>query len=117
VRVKPSFLELGPAEVRRRAAEAFDLLGPRCLVCPRGCRVDRRADEAGLCEELGTGCYVNLMAQYSPSGRVGRGGEFPELDRRVHREEYAQALALAEELGLRLDPRSCAEGRALATAG
>jgi putative pyruvate formate lyase activating enzyme len=88
----------------------------RHLVMP-GLLEETKAILRFVAEELGTGCYLNLMAQYSPSGRVGRGGEFPELDRRVHREEYAQALALAEELGLRLDPRSCAEGRALATAG
>jgi putative pyruvate formate lyase activating enzyme len=69
-----------------------------------------------VAEELGTGCYVNLMAQYYPSGRVGRDGEYPELDRHVLREEYLEALALAEELGLRLDPRSRAEGRLLARA-
>lgn len=64
-----------------------------------------------VAEQLGTGCYVNLMAQYYPSGRVGRDGEFPELDRRLFHEEYTQALDLAEELGLRLDPRSRSEGR------
>ncbi|MCS7008057.1 MAG: hypothetical protein NZL88_10940, partial [Gaiellaceae bacterium] len=67
-----------------------------------------------VAEELGTGCYVNLMAQYYPAGRVGKDGEFGEIDRPLVREEYAQALALAEELGLRLDPRSRAEGRRLA---
>jgi uncharacterized Fe-S radical SAM superfamily protein PflX len=36
-------------ELERRAAEAFELLGPRCVVCPRGCKIDRRADEKGLC--------------------------------------------------------------------
>jgi putative pyruvate formate lyase activating enzyme len=36
-------------EIKRRAAEAFELLGERCVVCPRGCKVDRRADVAGLC--------------------------------------------------------------------
>jgi putative pyruvate formate lyase activating enzyme len=66
--------------------------------------------------ELGTGCYVNLMSQYYPSGRVGRDGEYPEIDRHVFREEYADALALADELGLRLDPRSRSEGRLLAQA-
>jgi uncharacterized Fe-S radical SAM superfamily protein PflX len=70
-----------------------------------------------VAEELGTGCYVNLMAQYYPSGKVGRDGEYPEIDRRVFREEYAEALALAEELGLRLDPRARAEGLSLAAAG
>lgn len=67
-----------------------------------------------VAEELGTGCYVNLMAQYYPSGRVGEDGEFAEIDRRLTRAEYARALELAQELGLRLDPRSCAEGRRLA---
>jgi putative pyruvate formate lyase activating enzyme len=69
-----------------------------------------------VADELGTGCYVNLMAQYYPSGRVGRNGEFPEIDRHVFREEYADALDLAERLGLRLDPRSRSEGRLLAHA-
>ena len=67
--------------------------------------------------EFGTDCYVNLMSQYYPSGRVGRDGEFPELDRHVFHEEYAAALDLAGELGLRLDPRSRSEGRRLARAG
>jgi putative pyruvate formate lyase activating enzyme len=69
-----------------------------------------------VAEELGTGCFVNLMAQYYPAGRVGRDGEYAEIDRRVHRDEYAEALALAKELGLRLDPRSRVEGRSLAVA-
>ena len=67
--------------------------------------------------ELGTGCYVNLMAQYRPSGKVGRNGEYAEIDRGVHREEYEHALAAAAGLGLRLDARSAGEGRRLARAG
>jgi putative pyruvate formate lyase activating enzyme len=68
-----------------------------------------------VAEELGTGTYVNLMAQYYPSGRVGR-EEFAELDRRLFREEYEQALEIAEDLGLRLDARSRGERRELAVA-
>jgi len=68
-----------------------------------------------VAEELGPETYVNLMAQYYPSGRVGR-EEFAELDRRLFREEYEQALAIADELGLRLDPRSRAERRQLTRA-
>jgi putative pyruvate formate lyase activating enzyme len=45
----PSYQALGPAELRRRARRAHELLGPRCTVCPRLCKVDRRADERGLC--------------------------------------------------------------------
>ncbi len=44
-----------------------------------------------VAEELGTGCYVNLMAQYYPAGRTG---EFPEIDRHLHRPEFERALAL-----------------------
>jgi putative pyruvate formate lyase activating enzyme len=69
-----------------------------------------------VAEELGTGCYVNLMAQYRPAARVGARGELPEIDRRVFREEFEEALDLALELGLRLDPRSRSEGRLLASA-
>jgi len=69
-----------------------------------------------VAENLGTGCYVNLMAQYYVSGKVGRDGEYLEIARGIHREEYEQALALARELGLRLDPRSAAERFALARA-
>jgi putative pyruvate formate lyase activating enzyme len=70
-----------------------------------------------VADELGTGCYVNLMAQYYVSGKVGKDGQYSEIARGIHREEYEQALALANELGLRLDPRSRADGLALAAAG
>jgi putative pyruvate formate lyase activating enzyme len=68
-----------------------------------------------VAEELGPGVYVNLMAQYYVSGRVGRDGEYQEIARGIHGEEYEQALALATELGLRLDPRSVRDGTALAS--
>jgi putative pyruvate formate lyase activating enzyme len=70
-----------------------------------------------VADELGTGCYVNLMAQYYVSGKVGQDGQYEEIARGIHREEYAQALALATDLGLRLDPRSRADGLELAAAG
>jgi len=63
--------------------------------------------------ELGTGTYVNLMAQYYVSGRVGQNGQYAEIARGIYREEYELALALARQLGLRLDPRSIAERRRL----
>jgi putative pyruvate formate lyase activating enzyme len=69
-----------------------------------------------VAEELGTGTYVNLMAQYYVSGKVGQNGQYEEIARGIHREEYEQALALANELGLRLDPRSVGEGHLLAHA-
>jgi putative pyruvate formate lyase activating enzyme len=68
-------------------------------------------------EELGTGTYVNLMVQYDVSGKVGQNGQYGEIARGIHREEYEQALALARELGLRLDSRSVGERHRLARAG
>ena len=69
-----------------------------------------------VAEELGRDTYVNLMAQYYVSGRVGQDGEYEEIARGIHREEYEEALGLARELGLRLDPRSVGERVRLASA-
>jgi putative pyruvate formate lyase activating enzyme len=69
-----------------------------------------------VAQELGPGTYVNLMAQYYVSGKVGHDGQYEEIARGIHREEYEQALALARELGLRLDPRSVGESGRLARA-
>jgi putative pyruvate formate lyase activating enzyme len=69
-----------------------------------------------IAEELGTGCYVNLMAQYYVSGKVGQNGDYVEIARGIYREEYERALALGRELDLRLDPRSASERHRLAKA-
>ena len=69
-----------------------------------------------VAEELGRGAYVNLMAQYYVSGKVGENGQYEEIARGIHREEYERALALARELGLRLDPRSVEDRQRLARA-
>jgi putative pyruvate formate lyase activating enzyme len=67
-----------------------------------------------VAEELGSGCYVNLMAQYYVSGKVGKDGQYAEIARGIHRQEYERALALAQELELRLDARSVADSGRLA---
>ncbi len=41
--------------------------------------------------------YVNLMSQYTPTYRAD---EFPEINRRITRDEYREAVAVAEEEGL-----------------
>jgi putative pyruvate formate lyase activating enzyme len=75
----------------------------RHLVMP-GLVAETEAILRFVAEELGPDTYVNVMAQYYPAGRTS---EFPEIDRHLYREEYARALALADELGLRrLDARS-----------
>ena len=64
--------------------------------------------------ELGTGSYVNVMAQYYPAGRTS---EFPGIDRYLYRSEFERALELADELGLRrLDERTRAAVPPLAVA-
>jgi putative pyruvate formate lyase activating enzyme len=49
--LEPSYLKLHRSgELRERARQALELLrGPSCTVCPRLCKVDRLADERGLC--------------------------------------------------------------------
>jgi hypothetical protein len=59
--------------------------------------------------ELGTGTYVNLMAQYRPAGLVGSNNRdgYHEINRQLARDEYERAAQFADELGLtRLDHRS-----------
>jgi putative pyruvate formate lyase activating enzyme len=85
----------------------------RHLVMP-GLADETEAILRWIAEELGPGTYVNVMAQYRPAGRVD--GEYRELGRRIHREEYEQAFSLARELGLRIDERSAGERRLLVPA-
>jgi putative pyruvate formate lyase activating enzyme len=67
-----------------------------------------------IAEELGPSCYVNLMEQYYVSGKVGQDGQYEEIARGIHREEYDRALTVARDLGLRLDSRSVGQARRLA---
>ncbi len=54
-----------------------------------------------LAEEISNKTYINLMDQYRPDYNAH---QFPELDRRVTREEYIQAVKQAHSVGLnRLD--------------
>jgi putative pyruvate formate lyase activating enzyme len=52
-------------ELAERAARAAELLGPRCLVCPRLCKVDRRADRPGLC---GVGRHAVVASHFPHFG-------------------------------------------------
>jgi putative pyruvate formate lyase activating enzyme len=112
--VKEMFRQVGELELDERGLARRGVI-LRHLVVP-GQLEETKAVLGFVAEELGPGCYVNLMAQYYPSGRVGKDGEYPEIDRHLHREEYDEALSWALELGLRLDPRSAREGVTLARA-
>jgi putative pyruvate formate lyase activating enzyme len=77
----------------------------RHLVMP-GALDETRAILEWVARELGTDTYINLMDQYRPAGKVGA-DRYPELNRQVRSDEFAEALKIADALGLRrLDRRS-----------
>jgi putative pyruvate formate lyase activating enzyme len=56
-----------------------------------------------LAEEISADTYLNLMDQYRPAFRAHH---FPDINRRITREEYQQATLWAKEAGIRrLDQR------------
>jgi putative pyruvate formate lyase activating enzyme len=55
-----------------------------------------------LRDEISPNTYINVMAQYRPCYRAH---ELPPLDRHLTNQEYAEAVRLAQEAGLRLDER------------
>jgi putative pyruvate formate lyase activating enzyme len=52
-----------------------------------------------LAREVSPQTYVNLMAQYSPAGKV-TGEKFPEINRQITGREHVNARVVAEEAGL-----------------
>ena len=91
-------LVVGPDGLARRG------LLVRHLVMP-GCLDETRAILEWVAGELGPATYVNLMDQYYPAGKVDA-GRYPEINRRLHSTEFAEAREIASELGLlRLDQR------------
>jgi putative pyruvate formate lyase activating enzyme len=76
----------------------------RHLVMP-GALDETREILQWIAEELGRDTYVNLMDQYYPAGKVNA-DQHPEINRRLMSQEFAEARAIARELGLRrLDSR------------
>lgn len=60
-----------------------------------------------LADEISVDCYVNIMDQYRPAGKIGK---FAELEETISAEEYQQAMQRAEAYGLtRLDRRNLAD--------
>lgn len=50
-----------------------------------------------IAENLPKDTYLNLMSQYRPTYKAG---DYPQINRRITREEYRQAVAWAREAGL-----------------
>lgn len=60
---------------------------------------------AFLANEVSKDTYVNMMAQYRPAGKV-RKDKYPEINRRITREEMNRAYAYARDVGIwRFDER------------
>jgi putative pyruvate formate lyase activating enzyme len=76
----------------------------RHLVMP-GCLEETRAILEWIAAELGTDSYVNLMGQYRPAWKVSA-ERYAEINRPLTSREFAEARAVARDLGLtRLDER------------
>ena len=74
----------------------------RHLVLPNGLAGTREIMRF-LAEEISPHTYVNIMDQYHPAYRADR---YPELNRRITREEYEEAMQAARDAGLyRFDQR------------
>jgi putative pyruvate formate lyase activating enzyme len=72
----------------------------RHLLMPHGQKQSREILRF-LAESVSRNCFVNIMDQYRPCGKIST---FPELQETIAREDYQAALAMAAELGLtRLD--------------
>jgi putative pyruvate formate lyase activating enzyme len=105
--------QVGPLRIGEPGLARRGLL-VRHLVMP-GMLEETRAILRYVAAELGTGTYVNLMAQYRPAGLVGSNhcDGYPDA-RQLARDAYDRAAAFAWELGLRrLDQRSRASARQL----
>ncbi len=77
----------------------------RHLVMPSGLAGTREVMHF-LAQEISPETYVNVMAQYHPSGHAGR---YPSINRRITGTEYAEAISIAREEGLRLDKEYCSQ--------
>jgi len=76
----------------------------RHLVMP-GMPEETRQIMTWLARELSPDTYVNVMAQYYPAGAVSA-EKYPEINRKLFREEYEEAVRIAREARLwRLDER------------
>ncbi|MCX7765866.1 MAG: radical SAM protein, partial [Candidatus Sumerlaeia bacterium] len=68
----------------------------RHLVMPNNVAGSEKVME-WIAENLPKDTYVNIMAQYNP---LYKALDYPEISRRITREEYARVVKKAKELGL-----------------
>jgi putative pyruvate formate lyase activating enzyme len=75
----------------------------RHLVMP-GALDESRAILEWIARELGRDTYVNVMAQYFPTGKV-TANSYTDINRRVTDDEFTAVRKMARDLSLRLDER------------
>jgi putative pyruvate formate lyase activating enzyme len=100
------------AAVKEMQRQVGDLATDEQGVARRGLLVRHLVLPAGLAgtaeivrflrDEVSPNTYINVMAQYRPCYHAH---ELPPLDRPIAHQEYAAAVRLAQEAGLRLDER------------
>ncbi len=99
--VKEMHRQVGDLAVDTRGVARRGLL-VRHLVLPEGLAGTDQIVRF-LRDEISPNTYINVMAQYRPCYRAC---DVPPLDRRPTTHEYAEAVRLAQEAGLRLDGRT-----------
>jgi putative pyruvate formate lyase activating enzyme len=100
--IKAMHEQVGPLVVDGDGLAGRGLL-IRHLVMP-GALDETRAILEWIARELGRDTYVNVMAQYFPTGKVAA-TTYAEINRRLTGDEFAAAREMARDLGLRLDER------------
>jgi putative pyruvate formate lyase activating enzyme len=100
------------AAVREMHRQVGDLATDERGVAQRGLLVRHLVLPGGLAgsaeivrflrDNVSPNTYINVMAQYRPCYRAD---QYPPLDRSITSDEFAEALRLAQEAGLRLDQR------------
>lgn len=89
--------QVGPLVLDSRGLAVRGVL-VRHLVMP-GMAAESKAIMRFLAREVSRDTYVNLMDQYYPAGRVSA-AHYSEINRRITREEYEEALDYARSQGL-----------------
>jgi putative pyruvate formate lyase activating enzyme len=101
--IKAMYQQVGPLVVDRDGLARRGVL-IRHLVMP-GALDETRAILEWIAQELGPDAYVNVMDQYRPAGKVS-GTQYAEINRPLEAAEFAEAQAMAVDLGLqRVDER------------
>ncbi len=109
-----NYVERNQAAVREMHRQVGDLVLDKDGIALRGVLVRHLVLPGGiagtdqvlafLANEISRDTYLNLMEQYRPCYRTD---EYPEIDRPITSEEYREAQATADRLGLtRLDQRA-----------